>query len=70
MLRILPGTTNSILQVCFSDLFSAREIPRSDFGVNLHSRIGRNEVLWNIVAFQDGYATPDDCIVFPAGRGS
>ena len=69
MISILPSATNSVLQVFLSHLFAAREITSRDLGINLHSRIGGDEVFRNIIALQNRYTALEDCIIFPAAGG-
>jgi hypothetical protein len=67
MLCIFPSTPNCILQVCLGDLLSACEVTRGDLGVDLHSRIWGNEMVWDIVPLVDGDSASNYCIVFPGG---
>jgi hypothetical protein len=70
MLCFFPSSTDGFDEVSFGDLFTACEIASCDLGVDLDSRVGRDEVFWNIIAFQNGNATLDDRVVFPAKRDS
>ena len=45
-LHIVPATAHSVLQVVLGDLLVRAEIACSDLGVNLHSGIRRDEVVY------------------------
>lgn len=58
MLRLLPGPSDGLEQICFCDLFPTREVPCGNLRVNLDARIRGNqmicssaECLWGSSAF-------------------
>ena len=65
MISLLPSTTNSLDEISFSDLFTTGEVTRSDLGVDFDTRVRRQEVVRDIVSFDDRNARLYNCIVFP-----
>lgn len=58
MLRLFPGPSDGLEQICFCDLFPTREVPCGNLRVNLYARIRGNqmicssaECLWGSSAF-------------------
>lgn len=45
VLSFFPSPPNSLIKVSLCHLFPAREVTSGDFGIDLNSRIGRDEVI-------------------------
>lgn len=69
MLGLLPRPSDGLDQVRLGDLLTTGEVTRSDLGVDLDSRVWRDQVVWNVVSFENGDARVDDGVVFPGGGG-
>ena len=65
MVRLLPSPSNRLHKIRLRDLLPAREVARSDLGVDLDARVGWDEVLWDIVPFQNRDAGFYYSVVFP-----
>lgn len=65
MFRLLPSSTHSLHQILLRNRLSTREISCSNLGVDFYPRIGRDQVVGNVVSFQNGDSRGDDRIVFP-----
>ena len=66
MFRFFPRPSNSLEQVCLRDLLTAREVSSGNLGVDFDTRVGRDEVVWDVIALEDRDARVHDRIVFPA----
>ena len=65
VISLLPSTTNSLDEISFSNLFTTGEVTRSDLGVDFDTRVRRQEMVRDIVSFDDRNARLYNCIVFP-----
>lgn len=69
MISLLPGPADGLDQIRLSDLLPAAEVTRSDLCVDLDTRVGRDEMLGDIVSTEDGDTRVDDGVVFPVYLG-
>lgn len=50
---LFPGSAYCLYEIGFGDGLAAREVSRSDLGVDLDTRIWRQEVFGNVVSLED-----------------
>ena len=65
MFGFLPCPPHRFNQILLRDFLPARKVPRSNLGINFHSGVGWDKIVWNVITFENGDTGLDDGIIFP-----
>lgn len=68
MISLLPSTPNCLHEVLLSNLLPTRKVPSGNLRVYLHTGVGWNEIIREVVAFENRNSGLYDGIIFPARR--
>ena len=68
MLRLFPCPPDSFDQVFLCDSLATRKVPSSNLSINLDARVWWDEVVGDVVSFEDWDARLYNGVIFPETR--